>query len=102
MTIPALWEVCEDAQIESILPIFILDPEIVGDQFEKYGINRIRFLFENLYDLDSQIQSKSKIHFLFSGVLLKMLSNHFSPYTRITRFNYSAPNIVLNLMDENF
>ena len=56
---PALWEVCQDAQIESILPIFILDPEIVGPQFEKYGINRIRFLFENLYDLENQIQSKS-------------------------------------------
>ena len=56
---PALWEVCQDNQIESILPIFILDPEIVGPKFEKYGINRLRFLFENLDDLNTQIQSKS-------------------------------------------
>ena len=56
---PALWEVCQDNQIECMVPIFILDPEIVGPQFEKYGINRLRFLFENLDDLDTQIQSKS-------------------------------------------
>jgi cryptochrome len=55
---PALTEICEDEQIDSIIPIFILDPEIVGDQFEKYGNNRLRFLFENLDDLNSRIQTK--------------------------------------------
>jgi cryptochrome len=57
---PALTEICEDEQIDSIIPIFILDPEIVGDQFEKYGNNRLRFLFENLDDLNSRIQKKSE------------------------------------------
>ena len=56
---PALSEVCHDNQIECMVPIFILDPEIIGPQFEKYGINRLRFLFESLDDLNTQIQSKS-------------------------------------------
>ena len=56
---PALCEIINDDQITSMLPIFILDPEIFGVQFEKYGNNRLRFLCENLDDLNSRIQSKS-------------------------------------------
>ena len=56
---PALRDACEDQSIHSILPIFILDPKIIGNHFEKFSRNRLRFLFENLEDLDSSIQSKS-------------------------------------------
>ncbi|MDA7756513.1 deoxyribodipyrimidine photo-lyase/cryptochrome family protein [Opitutales bacterium] len=55
---PSLVQACEDSNVDSILPIFILDPGIVGEGFEKYGKNRLRFLLENLEDLDQQLQAK--------------------------------------------
>ena len=43
---PALFQVCEDENIKHILPIYILDSEIVGKDFEKLSPNRIRFLLK--------------------------------------------------------
>ena len=45
---PGLTQACEDSSVDFILPIFILDPKVVGEKFEKYGKNRIRFLLESL------------------------------------------------------
>ena len=43
---PSLVQVCEDESIQNILPIHILDPAIVGKDFEKLSHNRIRFLLK--------------------------------------------------------
>ena len=55
---PVLTEACEDSRIEKIIPLFILDPNIVGKDYEKLGASRLRFLIESLQDLDSQLSSK--------------------------------------------
>ena len=55
---PVLTEACEDSRIEKIVPLFILDPNIVGKDYEKLGASRLRFLIESLQDLDSQLSSK--------------------------------------------
>ena len=56
---PSLAQVCDDASIQHIVPIYILDSAIVGKDFEKLSHNRIRFLFESLVDLDNKIKSIS-------------------------------------------
>ena len=66
---PALTQACEDSSVDFILPIFILDPKVVGEKFEKYGKNRIRFLLESLEDLDLSLVSKAKSPLLFSTVV---------------------------------
>jgi len=55
---PVLTEAYEDSRIEKIIPLFILDPNIVGKDYEKLGASRLRFLIESLQDLDSQLSSK--------------------------------------------
>lgn len=55
---PALTAACQDKEVTSILPLFVLDPNLAGRDFEKYGANRFRFLIECLNDLDSQLTSK--------------------------------------------
>jgi deoxyribodipyrimidine photolyase len=98
---PALWEVCQDNQIECMVPIFILDPEIVGPQFEKYGINRLRFLFENLDDLNTQIQSKSNNSLLiFWGSPQDAVQSLQSALG--INLHYFLPTTVRNRMDERF
>ena len=52
-------QVCDNESIKYIIPIYILDPEIVGQHFEKLSHNRLRFLFENLEDLNGRISSRS-------------------------------------------
>ena len=54
---PSLVQACEDSSVDAILPIFILDPGIVGENFEHYGKNRIRFLLECLEDLDQKLKA---------------------------------------------
>lgn len=56
---PSLVQACEDSSVDAILPIFILDPGIVGENFEHYGKNRIRFLLECLEDLDQKLKAKA-------------------------------------------
>lgn len=55
---PALNEACEDSNVKKIIPLFILDPKILGKDYEKLGTNRLRFLIESLRDLDLQLTSK--------------------------------------------
>ena len=79
---PSLVQVCDDESIQNILPIHILDPAIVGKDFEKLSHNRIRFLFESLVDLDNKIKSISNNSILvFHGTpqdVVRSLSNGFT------------------------
>ena len=63
---PALLQVCSDPSIQSVLPIYILDPEIHGESFEKIGHARIRFLLESLEDLSTRIKEKLGQKLLFA------------------------------------
>ena len=64
---PALSHACSENSITSVLPLFIVDADIVGSNFEKYHANRLRFLLESLEDLDENLKSKfsSKLSVLF-------------------------------------
>ncbi len=83
---PGLTQACEDSSVDFILPIFILDPKVVGEKFEKYGKNRIRFLLESLEDLDHSLVSKAKSPlFIFYGCpdevvgsIIRSLGDQFS------------------------
>ena len=50
----------QDDGINSILPLYILDPEQVGKNFEKFGPNRLKFLIDSLRDLNDQLSSNYK------------------------------------------
>ena len=64
---PALSHACSEKSITSVLPLFIVDADIVGSNFEKYHANRLRFLLESLEDLDENLKSKyaSKLFVLY-------------------------------------
>ena len=49
--------VCSN-NVESIIPIFILDENILGNNNEKFGKNRLKFLTECIKDLDEQLKVK--------------------------------------------
>ena len=55
---PSFFEACTDKNSTSVLPLYIIDPEIVGDSLENISYNRMRFLFECLEDLDSRLRSQ--------------------------------------------
>lgn len=55
---PALTAACQEKGISSIIPLYVLDPNILGQDFEKFGPNRLSFLFESLSDLDSRLSSE--------------------------------------------
>ena len=55
---PALTAACEDENVDSILPIYILDSDTLGENYQKWSPNRLRFLIESLSDLDRQLSSK--------------------------------------------
>jgi deoxyribodipyrimidine photo-lyase len=55
---PALTAACEDKNIDSILPLYILDPDTLGENYQKWSPNRLRFLIESLSDLDHQLSSQ--------------------------------------------
>ena len=42
---PALTAACQEKGISSIIPLYVLDPNILGQDFEKFGPNRLSFLF---------------------------------------------------------
>ena len=63
---PALSQVCSDPSIQSVLPIFILDPKLHGESFVKIGHARIRFLLESLEDLSTRIKEKLGQKLLFA------------------------------------
>ena len=49
---------CENGEVDSILPLFILDPDVLGENYDKLSPNRIRFLIESLSDLNQQLSSR--------------------------------------------
>ena len=55
---PALTAACQEKGISSIIPLYVLDPNILGQDFEKFGPNRLSFLFESLRDLDSRLSTE--------------------------------------------
>ena len=55
---PALVAACENEEIDMILPLFILDPDVFGENYDNLSPNRIRFLIESLSDLNQQLSSK--------------------------------------------
>ena len=55
---PALTAACEDETVDSILPLYIFDPDTVGENYQKLSPNRLRFLIESLSDLDHQLSSQ--------------------------------------------
>ena len=55
---PALSHACSDPSIDSLLPVFILDPSAMGPSFENLGSARLSFLIESLDDLDNRLKSK--------------------------------------------
>ena len=54
----ALARACNSNHVDRILPIFILDNNLLGNKYEKYGINRLKFLTECILDLDCQLKQK--------------------------------------------
>ena len=46
---------CREKGITSIIPLYVLDPAILGQNYENFGPNRLNFLFESLRDLDSRL-----------------------------------------------
>jgi len=55
---PALMAACENEQVDSILPLYIIDPDIFGGKFENWSPNRLRFLIESLSDLNKQLSTR--------------------------------------------
>ncbi len=55
---PALLELSRDQSIRAILPIYILDPQVIGNFLDNYGKARIRFLIESLQDLDALLKAR--------------------------------------------
>ena len=55
---PALSSACLDKDITSIIPLYILDPAVLGQNYEKFGPSRLSFLIESLCDLDSRLSSE--------------------------------------------
>ena len=55
---PALTAACENENIDSILPLYIFDPDMLGENYQKWSPNRLRFLIESLSDLDHHLSSK--------------------------------------------
>ena len=54
---PALSAACLEKDITSIIPLYVLDPAILGQNYENFGPSRLSFLFESLRDLDARLSS---------------------------------------------
>lgn len=55
---PALTAACQDKDITSIIPLYVLDPAVLGQNYENFGPSRLSFLIESLRDLDSRLSSE--------------------------------------------
>ena len=55
---PALFDASNQTDISYLLPIYIIDPMVVGKDFQHYSPNRTLFLLESLEDLNQQLQKK--------------------------------------------
>ena len=55
---PALTAACLDKEVSSIIPLYVLDPAVLGQNYENFGPSRLSFLIESLRDLDSRLSSE--------------------------------------------
>ena len=55
---PALTAACLDKEVTSIIPLYVLDPAVLGKNYENFGPGRLRFLIESLCDLDSLLSAE--------------------------------------------
>ena len=53
---PALTWACESSEVDSILPVFIMDEELGSEGTGGIGFNRARFLVQSLRDLDDSLR----------------------------------------------
>ena len=53
---PALTWACESSEVDSILPVFIMEEELGSEGTGGIGFNRARFLVQSLRDLDDSLQ----------------------------------------------
>lgn len=91
---PALLHACCKNSITSILPLFIVDTDIVGSDFGKYHANRLHFLLESLEDLDENLKSKfgSKLSVLFGKPteIFDQLFKEFGPTISLFSSDYCS------------
>ena len=91
---PALLHACCKNSITSILPLFIVDTDIVGSDFGKYHSNRLHFLLESLEDLDENLKSKfgSKLSVLFGKPteIFDQLFKEFGPTISLFSSDYCS------------
>ena len=66
----------EEKGHDFILPLYILDPDQIGENFQKFGLNRLKFLIECLDDLNNQLSSRynSKL-IILNGKPLEIFEN---------------------------
>ena len=66
----------EEKRHDCILPLYILDPDQIGENFQKFGLNRLKFLIECLDDLNNQLSSRynSKL-IILNGKPLEIFEN---------------------------
>ena len=66
----------EEKGHDCILPLYILDPDQIGENFQKFGLNRLKFLIESLDDLNNQLSSRynSKL-IILNGKPLEIFEN---------------------------
>ena len=66
----------EEKGHDCILPLYILDPDQIGENFQKFGLNRLKFLIECLDDLNNQLSSRynSKL-IILNGKPLEIFEN---------------------------
>jgi cryptochrome len=55
---PALTAACLDKEVTSIIPLYVLDPAVLGQNYENFGPSRLSFLIESLRDLNSRLTSE--------------------------------------------
>ncbi len=55
---PALSWACESEEVNSILPVFIIDEELDNEKSSGFGFNRMRFLVQSLRDLNDSMEKE--------------------------------------------
>jgi len=101
---PALTEASSNSSITSLLPIFIIDPEIVGQKFQKYSPSRTLFLLQSLGDLDQQLRTNYNSQlFIFQGnpaTILPCLCSSLEPAPQLISTEYCSEPRGLQLSQE--
>jgi cryptochrome len=101
---PALTEASSNSSITSLLPIFIIDPEIAGQEFQKYSPSRTLFLLQSLGDLDQQLRTNYNSQlFIFQGnpaTILPCLCSSLEPALQLISTEYCSEPRGLQLSQE--